>query len=557
MIMENELVPYETSEIPKGDWLVFAPHPDDEIIGMGGSLVLAKQKGYRVILVIVTDGNKGGDKNIREVEAKKVANKLGIEKVIFLLESDRNIILNGKLIEKVTKIIDNSEVDNVFFPSPLEIHPDHRVTTELVWSALKLSITKPNAFSYEISVQNQINFLVDISSVIKNKIDLLSLYQSQLKQNNYIECMTSMNKLRTYTLTKNIEYAEGFYYYGNNFSLNYQKHLETNIKAYFNKNFFDNKAIVSIENQKNEILISVIITCFNDGKYILEAISSVKNQTHKNIEIIIVDDASSDKETINILNNLKEKKFKVINMFKNKGVSNARNIGILNSKGKYIFPLDADDKIAPTYLEKAENILNNNSDIGIVYSKAELFGLESGIWNLKKYSMDNILRENMIFNSALFRKKDWVYVGGYNNMRYGYEDYDFWLSLLNLNLKVYQIEEILFFYRKRTNSRSKELSNSKLKIISSYLQIFQNQYKLYLKNKKIFFEQINRLNLLVIESIEEKNELIEKLEQEKSKLREKKIEIKNLKNEIILMILSRSWKITKPIRKIKKLIYKS
>ena len=182
MIEEKDLVPCVTSELPNGDWIVFAPHHDDETIGMGGSLILAQEQNIKVTLVIVTDGSQAGDRDTREKESQKVAQKLGIEEVIFLRETDRNIIINDDLVKSVVQIIDNSNVNNVFFPSPMELHPDHRMTTELVWNALGQTNIKPNSYAYEITVQNQVNYLVDISNVMNKKKSLLKIYQSQLKK---------------------------------------------------------------------------------------------------------------------------------------------------------------------------------------------------------------------------------------------------------------------------------------------------------------------------------------------------------------------------------------
>ena len=60
ILAENELVPYITSYIPDGPWLTFAPHADDETFGLGGSMLLAKQKNIETNVVFVTDGALGG-----------------------------------------------------------------------------------------------------------------------------------------------------------------------------------------------------------------------------------------------------------------------------------------------------------------------------------------------------------------------------------------------------------------------------------------------------------------------------------------------------------------
>ena len=126
--------------------------------------------------------------------------------------------------------------------------------------------------------------------------------------------------------------------------------------------------------------------CFNDGEYIRESINSALNQTYKNIELIIIDDGSTDIKTINILNSIRDKRIKVLKT-KRLGPSGARNEGIRNSNGKYILPLDSDDLIDKTYIEKAVNIMEEREDVGIVYCKAELFGEKNNPWELLKYDI--------------------------------------------------------------------------------------------------------------------------------------------------------------------------
>jgi N-terminal domain of galactosyltransferase len=71
--------------------------------------------------------------------------------------------------------------------------------------------------------------------------------------------------------------------------------------------------------------------------------------------------------------------------------------------------------------------------------KAAYFGIRDGRWLLPDYSPEQLLRQNVIFCSALFRREHWEKVGGYNiNMVYGWEDWDFWLSLIRLGMKVYR-----------------------------------------------------------------------------------------------------------------------
>ena len=207
--------------------------------------------------------------------------------------------------------------------------------------------------------------------------------------------------------------------------------------------------------------VSIIVPCYNQGAYLEEAVGSVLDQTFQDFEILIVDDGSNDPETISMLEGYERPKTRVMRT-DNQGLAAARNNGIREAKGQYILPLDADDKIGPGYLEDAVGILDRHYDIGIVYSEAAYFGIKGGRWDLPEYSLEEILNHNIIFCSALFRKADWETVGGYNiNMIYGWEDWDFWLSLIHLGKKVYRIPKIHFYYRLREASMVHRMDEEK------------------------------------------------------------------------------------------------
>ena len=236
--------------------------------------------------------------------------------------------------------------------------------------------------------------------------------------------------------------------------------------------------------------ISVIIPCYNQGKYINEAVTSVLSQTYQDVEIIIVNDGSTDDYTIKLLKNYNRPNTKILHTT-NQGLASARNNGIKEAIGKYILPLDADDKIEPTYLEKAVKILDEHPDTGIVYCHAQYFGASNEIWGLPDYSPEKMLLDNIIFCSGFFRKKDWETVGGYNpNMKYGWEDWDFWLSLIELGRNVYKIPEILFYYRIKEDSMVRMMTEEQK--LDSFVHIFNNHKNLYSNNiNHIFKSYIN------------------------------------------------------------------
>lgn len=238
-------------------------------------------------------------------------------------------------------------------------------------------------------------------------------------------------------------------------------------------------------------LVSVIMPCFNQGQFIDEAVESVIAQTYTPVEIIIINDGSTDLETVRLLSCYQKPNVSVIHI-ENQGPSAARNAGIQQAKGHYILPVDADDRIASTYLEKAVPILESQPDIGIVYTQAELFGAKTGSFDLPHYQFPDILLGNMIFNSSLYRKTDWEKVGGYNeNMVWGWEDYDFWLSILELGGAVFRIPEVLYYHREVANSRSEQMTQEHW--AKSYAQIFENHAQLYADHIDVLFKQLVEL----------------------------------------------------------------
>ncbi len=236
-------------------------------------------------------------------------------------------------------------------------------------------------------------------------------------------------------------------------------------------------------------VVSVVIPCYNYGKYIHECIESIFKQTCKDYEIIVVNDGSTEKFTIDILKGLRDPRITVIHT-ENRGLASARNTGIENATGKYILPLDADDKIGEEYLTEAVAVLESDPGVGIVYCEAEKFGDVTGKWELPPYSLEAILVSNIIFCSALFRKEDWERVGGYDpEMRHGWEDYDFWLSLIERGVKVHKLDKTLFFYR-TAGASSMAGSLSVDKKVEAYRKIFNKHYDLYRRNIGSIFEKI-------------------------------------------------------------------
>lgn len=238
-----------------------------------------------------------------------------------------------------------------------------------------------------------------------------------------------------------------------------------------------------------EVKVSVIIPCYNYGKTIDRAVDSVLKQTYQNFEIIIVNDGSTDEKTNEKLANYTKPKTKVIHI-SNQGPSVARNTAIEAAKGKYILPLDADDTIEPTYLEKAVKILDEDENVSIVccdYRGIVDYVFFKRIFKTKinyKFPECILFREKYLFIvTSFFRKTDWEKVGGFNpNMIYGWEDHDFWQSIIQLKGKVHHIPEVLFNYHGNRFEKSRDSLMSLEQHKLCCIQMFNNHKQLYLDN---------------------------------------------------------------------------
>jgi len=206
-----------------------------------------------------------------------------------------------------------------------------------------------------------------------------------------------------------------------------------------------------------DIKVSVVIPCYNHGKYLNEAVDSVLKSDFADYEIIIVNDGSTDSYTLKVFREmeqrfLQDQKVTIIHQ-ENLGLSAARNSAIRAGRGRYILPLDADNKIRPNYLSKAVEVLDADDEIGVVYAYANLIGEKRGTWVFPPFKPRKLLLENFVEACSVFRKRIWEECNGYDPaMVMGFEDWDLWICAMEKGWKFHLIEEVLFDYRVRKDS---------------------------------------------------------------------------------------------------------
>jgi len=212
--------------------------------------------------------------------------------------------------------------------------------------------------------------------------------------------------------------------------------------------------------------ISVVIPCYKYAHFLKECVDSVKAQTYPVHEIIVVSDGSPD----NTVEVCKELDVTCIEK-ENGGLSSARNAGIKIATGDWIMCLDADDKLVPGAIEEHMKLLKDS--LSIAQCALMEFGQRHIVMVPTEASLKRILRSNTVFCNAVFNKKVWSAIGGYDEsdvMRWGWEDYEFWVRCLEYGCVVYTSDFIALRYRVHDNNMTKETTHPHWADLKKYIR---------------------------------------------------------------------------------------
>lgn len=241
-------------------------------------------------------------------------------------------------------------------------------------------------------------------------------------------------------------------------------------------------------------LVSIVMPAYNSSNFIEESINSVLIQSYKNIELIIIDDFSTDC-TSSILKRLEDvdDRITVINLTKNEGVANARNIGIDISRGEFIAFIDSDDIWDKNKIAVQIAFMKQN-DCKFSYGEYKPFSVGPKGFLFKKSRLpperlsynDLISNGNPIGASTTMLEK--YYIGSLRFEKVGHEDFLFWLDFLkknNLEALKFGSTHPLVLYRLHNSS----LSSSKIKAALWFWNIVHNKqgiafatsFKIFLK----------------------------------------------------------------------------
>ncbi|HSV07641.1 MAG TPA: glycosyltransferase family A protein [Candidatus Binatus sp.] len=207
------------------------------------------------------------------------------------------------------------------------------------------------------------------------------------------------------------------------------------------------------------VRVSVVVPVFDAGRQLEQALESVTAQTYDNREVVVVDDGSTDPITARVLAVAASRPGITVHRTPNRGPALARNLAIERSVGAYILPLDADDYLAPRFLELTVPVLDAEPDVGVVYTWVGLVGAHDGVWKPGAFALPDLLSCNTIHVTALFRRELWVDVGGYDaRFAENNEDWDLWLSAAARGWKGHCVPEVLCYHRRGPASRGARAS---------------------------------------------------------------------------------------------------
>lgn len=193
--------------------------------------------------------------------------------------------------------------------------------------------------------------------------------------------------------------------------------------------------------------ISVVVPCYNQGKFLSEALDSVLAQTLQEWECIVVDDGSTD-NSADIAKAYCAKDNRIRYVYQeNAGPSAARNKGVSLTSAPLVFFLDGDDVILSELLGLGVEYMEKHTDCILYYTKGEYFGSRHGEFILNYTSYRDLLVANSIDCLCIVRRTDFERVGGFDEGLFGYEDWEFFIRLLYHNDTIYKEPQILFKYR--------------------------------------------------------------------------------------------------------------
>ena len=461
--MEQNYISYVPLDyIKASSVLVFAPHPDDEVFGCGGSLKKHSLARVPIKVIIVTDGNCGlansqsnlTTPNIRQEESQKAAKILGYGSPTFWGLSDRELHFEEALIRKILELLKETRADLVYGPSLYEIHPDHRHLSWALVEALRRYDRDIVLAMYEIGAPFRPNTLLDVTDVWTFKKEAMATFKSQIENQPYHEQIAGLNRYRTYTLPKDVERAEAYFIVSSTeikkegpLRLIEQLSFENPLKGSIN-------AHPLIKNSYNGYgaKVSILVRSL-DRPTLKEALKSIEQQTYPNIKVLVVNakgKGHSKIETGDFRFNIQ-----FIDSERPLSRTEAGNLALSRAHGDFLLFLDDDDFLMPDHIHSLVEALSREPSKLLAYSKVMCVDQNGQPLNKiigHEYDSILLLAGNYIpIHAALF-SRSLVEAGIRMDEAFDlYEDWDLWIQAAQYSDFIF-VPKITACYRIGQNS---------------------------------------------------------------------------------------------------------
>ncbi|MCK6448671.1 MAG: PIG-L family deacetylase [Planctomycetes bacterium] len=427
--------------------LVFAPHPDDEVLGLGGTLALHAARGDAVRIVIATDGAaglEGADRQrvaeLRAAESRAAARELGLDDVRFLECPDGGLDKEPALAAKLAAVIAEFAPDAVYLPSPFEYHADHRALSAVGASALGASSAAEVLF-YGVNVPLAHGVLVDITAVRARKRAALARFASQAERIELVARAEAADRARTVNCdVPGVEALEGFVRADARRAARVHARLAAAASA---------TAVAGATSAGGERRpqVTAVMTSFNKKKDVLENVRALRAQTVPFAAIVVVDNCSSD-GTVEAL----EAEFEGLTVVRmphsGYGACETFNIGFATATTELVAILDDDVVLPPDWVERMTARLEREPlTTAIVSCEVEEPGMPPGYLEQEHLKRERYM--STFRGCASLARLDALRKAGYYDARlfiYGNER-DLTCRLLNLGYRVLQYPDVRAFHK--------------------------------------------------------------------------------------------------------------
>ena len=409
--------------------LVVAPHPDDEVFGCGGTLSLLQRGGSAVTILIVTDGALGGDHadgkliEIRAEESRAAARMLGLNMPVFWGLPDRGVNYGEVLIARLIEIILETEADLVFLPSPTDWHPDHQAIAFAGAEAIRRLGGKRQAAFYEVSDPlPSPNLIHDISSADEKKRQAMRCFHSQLQEQPYDTRISGINNFRALHLGAQVKSAEAF-------TLLAAADLDKGLSVLLDGPLAYRRNLGFATSGGDIPLVSVIIRSM-DRPALTDALDSLVLQTYSNIEVVLVNAKGAEHRKMEPW--CGHFPVRMIETGERLPRSRAANVGLEAARGDYLIFLDDDDWFLPDHIAGLVSALTNATGFLLAYSGVKSADSQRNLLEESfgsPYDAVRLLAGNYIPIHAVLFSRELCDKGCRFDERIDlYEDWDFWLQ---------------------------------------------------------------------------------------------------------------------------------